>query len=167
MGTGHIICAQLFCGPDAPFENGPMVFIDNFGDAKDTILCFKEYFESEVYQKCWFNYGFDRHVFMNHGIDVRGFAGDVMHMARLLDGSREPQEYSLARVSKHYHNDVIKRQNRMVNALKKDDLSPKQLQSLEMYTKNFLTMEKTPMNKLFARRRRLHNGTEGKTFEVG
>lgn len=166
VGNGHIVCAQLFCGPDAPFENGPMVFIDNFMDAKDTILCFKEYFENEAFKKCWFNYGFDRHVFMNHGINVQGFAGDVMHMARLLDGSREPQEYSLARVSRHYHSDVSKYQQKMVATLRKDSLNPQQLKSLELYATNFLTLEKTPMNKLFARRRRLANGMEGKTFEV-
>lgn len=166
VGNGHIICAQMFCGPDAPFENGPMVLVDNFGDAKDTLLCFKEYFESPMYKKCWFNYGFDRHVFMNHGIDVQGFAGDVMQMARLLDSSREPQDYSLARISRFYAANVAEYQKALLASLNKTALGEAERRSLELYTKHFLSMEKTPMSKLFARRKRLQNGTEGRTYEV-
>jgi DNA polymerase-1 len=36
----------------------------------------------------WHHYGFDRHVLWNEGIDVHGFGGDTMHMARLQDTSR-------------------------------------------------------------------------------
>jgi hypothetical protein len=32
----------------------------------------------------WHNYAFDRHMLANHGIEVRGFGGDTMHMARLV-----------------------------------------------------------------------------------
>jgi hypothetical protein len=46
---------------------------------------------SQVYH----NYGFDRHVLFNHGIDARGFAGDTMHMARLWSASRAKGGYSL------------------------------------------------------------------------
>ena len=38
-------------------------------------------------------YGFDRHVLFNEGINVLGFGGDTMHMARLSDTSR--MKYSL------------------------------------------------------------------------
>jgi hypothetical protein len=31
----------------------------------------------------WHNYGFDRHVMGNEGIDCGGFFGDTFHMARL------------------------------------------------------------------------------------
>jgi DNA polymerase-1 len=34
------------------------------------------------------NWSFDSHVFANHGVSVKGFAGDTMHMARLFDSSR-------------------------------------------------------------------------------
>ena len=60
---------------------------------------FKEYFEDEEYLKCWHNYGYDRHILYNHGIDCRGFGGDTMHMARLVDPSRMPGEYALAKLS--------------------------------------------------------------------
>lgn len=41
----------------------------------------------------WHNYGFDRHILYNHGINIKGFGGDTMHMARLADPSR--MRYSL------------------------------------------------------------------------
>ena len=102
VGNGKILSAQLFCGPNIPLPDGPLIFIDNFADSTDLILEFKDYFEDKEYKKIWFNYGFDRHIFDNHGISLQGFAGDVMHMARLIDSSREPQEYSLDKVSKYY-----------------------------------------------------------------
>ena len=37
----------------------------------------------------WHNYGFDRHVMANMGVECRGFAADTMHMARLHDASRK------------------------------------------------------------------------------
>jgi hypothetical protein len=40
-------------------------------------------------KKVWHNYGFDRHVLFNEGLNCRGFAGDTMHMARLWDSSRD------------------------------------------------------------------------------
>ena len=52
------------------------------------------------------NYGFDRHIFYNHGINVRGFGGDTMHMARLFDSSRNPGEYSLASLTKHFEKGI-------------------------------------------------------------
>ena len=36
----------------------------------------------------WHNYSFDRHVLERHGLAMRGFGGDTMHMARLWDSSR-------------------------------------------------------------------------------
>ncbi len=35
-------------------------------------------------------------MFFNHGINVKGFGGDTMHMARLEDSSKKPGGYSLA-----------------------------------------------------------------------
>jgi DNA polymerase-1 len=37
----------------------------------------------------WHNYGFDRHVLNNEGIDVKGFFADTMHLARLHNTSRD------------------------------------------------------------------------------
>lgn len=78
VGHGKIICATVFAGPDIDFGNGPRLFIDNYADAEGLIMEFKEYMENPKYLKCWHNYGFDRHIFYNHGIDVKGFAGDTM-----------------------------------------------------------------------------------------
>lgn len=68
---GRIISAQCFLGPDADFGNGPRLMIDNFGECADLIEKFKDYFENESIKKCWHNYGFDRHVFYHHGINVK------------------------------------------------------------------------------------------------
>lgn len=88
VGNGQVICAQCFIGPDVDFGNGPRLFIDNYADAHDTLMVFKDYFEDATVLKCWHNYSFDRHILFNHNIDVKGFGGDTMHMARLSDPSR-------------------------------------------------------------------------------
>lgn len=36
----------------------------------------------------WHNYGFDRHVLFNEGIDAQGLGADTMHMARIWDTNR-------------------------------------------------------------------------------
>lgn len=90
VGNGKIICASVFAGPDVDFGSGPRLFIDNYADAEGTIMEFKSYLEDPLFKKCFHNYGFDRHIFFNHGIDVKGFGGDTMHMARLYDPSRLP-----------------------------------------------------------------------------
>lgn len=53
---------------------------------------FKQWFEDPNTKKTWHNYGFDRHVLYNEGVDCQGFAGDTMHMARLWDSSRDKFE---------------------------------------------------------------------------
>lgn len=104
VGKGTVICATAFLGPDVDFGNGPRLFIDNYADSEDVILEFKEYFEDERYLKCWHNYGYDRHILFNHGIDCRGFGGDTMHMARLCDPSR--MQYSLAKLSEALNDEI-------------------------------------------------------------
>ena len=99
VGNGQVICATAFLGPEIDFGNGPRLFIDNYAEAKDLILEFKEYFEDETYLKVWHNYGYDRHILYNHGIDCKGFGGDTMHMARLCDPSRMPNQYALSVLS--------------------------------------------------------------------
>ena len=65
------------------------MWIDNLGAADGVLQAFKPWFEDEEYKKVWHNYGFDRHVMNNEGINCKGFAGDTMHMARLWDTSRD------------------------------------------------------------------------------
>mmetsp|Transcript_27035 Transcript_27035/g.43449 ORF Transcript_27035/g.43449 Transcript_27035/m.43449 type:complete len:744 (+) Transcript_27035:58-2289(+) len=96
IGQGFVTCATIFCGPDVDFGNGPKLFIDNLDDAEGTLDLFQNYFEDIQIKKVWHNYGFDRHVLWNHGIDVQGLGGDTMHMARLWHASRPiSQGYSL------------------------------------------------------------------------
>ena len=67
-----------------------LLFIDNYADSKGVLLEFKGYFGDKNMLKCWHNYGYDRHVMLNTGIECQGFGGDTMHMARLADASRMP-----------------------------------------------------------------------------
>lgn len=90
VGHGYVISAQCFIGPDVDFGNGPRLFIDNYADSKGVLLEFKGYFADKNMLKCWHNYGYDRHVMLNTGIECQGFGGDTMHMARLADASLMP-----------------------------------------------------------------------------
>ena len=119
MGKGKIICASFFAGPEFDFGQGPKVFIDNFGQNAGLLNIFKEYLQDEKRKKVWHNYGFDRHVFYNHGIDVGGFAADTMHMARLFDSSKMFGEYSLAALTKSYAYGINKKVNMYIEQRRK------------------------------------------------
>lgn len=92
VGNGYVTCASCYAGPnfDYGLGDGPgtVLWIDNLDDAAGVLQVFKPWFEDERFKKVWHNYGFDRHVMFNEGIDVRGFGGDTMHMARLENTAR-------------------------------------------------------------------------------
>lgn len=75
---------------------------------------FKDYLEDPMYLKCFHNYGYDRHIFFNHGIDVKGFGGDTMHMARLFDPSKMPNQYALSALSELMREDIVKTRDLMI-----------------------------------------------------
>mgnify|MGYP005841999163 CR=1 FL=1 len=92
VGNGFVSCVSIYSGPDFDYglgnRPGTVLWIDNLDDACGILQEFKDWFENENHLKVWHNYGFDRHVMWNEGIDVKGFGGDTMHMARLQDTSR-------------------------------------------------------------------------------
>jgi len=92
VGNGYVTCVSMYAGPDFDYGlgDGPgsTLWIDNLDDAYDVLQEFKDWFQDDRFQKVWHNVGFDRHVMWNEGIDVLGFGGDTMHMARLQDTSR-------------------------------------------------------------------------------
>lgn len=92
VGNGYVTCVSMYAGPDFDYGlgDGPgtALWIDNLDEACGLIQEFKAWFEDERYLKVWHNYGFDRHVMWNEGINVQGFGGDTMHMARLQNTSR-------------------------------------------------------------------------------
>ena len=92
VGNGYVTCLSMYAGPafDYGLGDGPgtCLWIDNLDDACGVLQEFKDWLEDERYLKVWHNVGFDRHVLWNEGINVQGFGGDTMHMARLQNTSR-------------------------------------------------------------------------------
>ena len=88
IGRGRVLCFTIFCGDDVDFGSGDKLFVDTLGSRANLLDAFRPYFEDANVLKVWHNYGFDRHALGNHGINVQGFGGDTMHMARLWDASR-------------------------------------------------------------------------------
>ncbi|KAI2490046.1 DNA polymerase A domain [Fragilaria crotonensis] len=92
VGNGYVTCVSVYSGPDFDYGlgDGPgsTLWIDNLDDSAGLLQEFKDWFQDSKQLKVWHNYGFDRHVMWNEGIDCRGFGGDTMHMARLQDTSR-------------------------------------------------------------------------------
>jgi len=106
VGNGYVTCVSLFGGPDIDFGDGrgTALWIDNMGSAAGVLDLFKPWFEDQKYKKSWHNYGFDRHVMGNMGINCGGFSADTFHMARLWDSSRDKasgggEGYGLAALS--------------------------------------------------------------------
>ena len=83
IGHGRVICFSIYCGPQYNFGSGPSVFVDLMLGESGILNEFKSYFEDRRIKKVWHNYSFDRAVLGNHDVNVQGFGGDTMHMARL------------------------------------------------------------------------------------
>lgn len=103
VGNGRVICMTAYGGDHLDFGNGPRLYVDCLdaeGGGEEMLQLFKAYFEDDELYKVWHNYSFDRHILNNHGINVAGFGGDTMHMARLVDTSRK--RYSLEELCNDY-----------------------------------------------------------------
>merc|ERR1719410_1284557 len=68
--------------------------MDKDGNMQNMVEAFRPYLEDPGTKKVFHNYSFDRAMFLNEGINVKGFAGDTMHMARLQHTDRG--SYSLS-----------------------------------------------------------------------
>ena len=95
VGHGRVICLSVYGGPGLDLSEGragvaqDVLWVDLSGERRGEMLAaLGRFFGDEGVRKVWHNYGFDRHVLENEGVAVRGFAGDTLHMARLLDTSR-------------------------------------------------------------------------------
>jgi len=117
---GHHFDYGLGHGP------GATLWIDNLDQAYGTLQHFKQWFQDPRFKKVWHNVGFDRHVMWNEGIDVLGFGGNTMHMARLQDIFRtrygNGAGYSLKAFTHHILDDRKRPIKEIfgVNRLKKD-----------------------------------------------
>eukprot|EP00177_Eucheuma_denticulatum_P005431 GFKZ01009875.1.p1 GENE.GFKZ01009875.1~~GFKZ01009875.1.p1 ORF type:complete len:839 (+),score=123.35 GFKZ01009875.1:241-2757(+) len=117
VGNGRVICATAYAGHPR-ISNSPSKFFidcldDDGGSTAEILQVFKGYFEDERCKKVWHNYAFDRHMLGNHGITVRGFGGDTMHMARLVDSAMK--SYSLEALSR----DLLQEKHGKANILER------------------------------------------------
>lgn len=167
VGNGTVICASAFIGPEVNFGSGPKLFLDNFGESKGLIDVFKDYFEDPSIYKVWHNYGFDRHILKNHNINVQGFGGDTMHMARLANPSRGPGEYSLSSCSSHYNGLMSKIKNKLLSDLSIEYKDKEEvIAQLQLYNKSTKLKVKKTMEELFAYHKTLKSGVESKLLTV-
>lgn len=158
VGKGEIVCASCFIGPDVNFGNGPRLFIDNYGEAKDTILTFKDYLENDKYWKVFHNWGYDRHIFYNHGINVKGFGGDTLHMAWLLDSSG--LSYSLSNLTEQYEKDILSTKEKLIEFYEKQGPN----ETLQFYKENFFKIKKRNLMESFGFYKTLRNNGIGKVM---
>lgn len=130
-------------------------------------MVFKDYLEDPTYKKCFHNYGFDRHIFFNHGIDVKGFGGDTMHMARLVDPSKLPNQYSLSALSEDQTDNIVKTKEMIIKQLraecqKNPAKSADRLKALDIYEQHADKIKKINIKETFGFYKQLKDGTEGK-----
>jgi len=139
VGNGLVTCLTMYSGPTFDYgigEPGSALFVDNLDKSAGVLEEFKGFFENEGHRKCWHNYGFDRHVMFNMGIDCKGFAADTMHMARLEDSSR----MKFGGGGGGY--------------------------GLEALTDDILGRRKRPMKEIFGKGKLKKDGTEGAVIEI-
>jgi DNA polymerase-1 len=89
VGNGIVTCFTVYSGPDFSYDgvtSGKALFVDT--TVPDVLDQFRDFFASNTIKKVWHNYGFDRHVVENMQLQMSGFGGDTMHMARLYDSAR-------------------------------------------------------------------------------
>lgn len=111
--------------------------------------------------KCWHNYGFDRHVMLNTGIDCKGFGGDTMHMARLADASRMPNQYALSALSELLANEIEESKQEIIQALKQTG-SESVKKTIAIYEEHCRKTKKVNLKETFGFYRQLKDGTQGK-----
>lgn len=142
VGNGYVTCASIYSGPNFDYglgeKPGSTLWIDNLDDACGILMEFKEWFEDPTIYKVFHNYGFDRHVLWNEGIDCQGFGGDTMHMARLQDTSRAKGQGEGRGLG----------------------------YSLEALTSTILGMRKRPMKEIFGVPRLRKDGTPGNIIDL-
>ncbi len=149
VGHGRVICASFYSGPEVDYGAGPRVWIDSLAQP-ETLLAFRGVLEDARVRKVWHNYGFDRHVLRNAGVDCRGFFGDTMHMARLCDTSlKKSGGYSLAALSAN-----------------RELLDEAGLGAAAAAAQAAAAVVKQPLMELFGKPKRKKNGEDSKVKEL-
>lgn len=161
LGQGRVICISIYSGPDLDVGSGPGYAIWADTTKPGVMAAFKPWLESESARKVWHNYSFDRHVLYNEGVDVRGFGGDTMHMARLWDASRL-SGYSLAALTEELTDQAKVR----VHRTRPPSHIHRDLTSLFSSLPTGNPCAQISMKALFGKPKLLKSGKEGKQIEL-
>jgi DNA polymerase-1 len=98
----------------------------------------------------------------------RGFGGDTLHMARMYDTSKLPNEFSLNKLSEIYHEELLKMRNYYISHFKKvkhnDSEWEEKMKTYEKFNNGQL--RKTDMKQLFQYKKILASGEEGKSWSM-
>ena len=119
-------------------------------------MALKPFLEAEDRLKVWHNYGFDRHVIWNHGVDVRGLGGDTMHLARLWT-RRERLAVRSSRLSPLHSPLSLFIFIRLTHAC----MHARARRLLEALTDELLQRRKVPMKEIFGIPKLKRDGTPG------
>ncbi len=75
-GRGRIVCWSIAWERDGQYQRAYL--------PTSALEVFKDWLENPHVKKVGHNiFGFDKHMFMNHGIHLQGIVGDTMHMSKL------------------------------------------------------------------------------------
>ena len=89
-----------------------------------------------------------------------------MHMARLADPSRSPQDYSLANLSRIYSEEISQAKEGLIRYLKEaNSNNPEILKNLELYKQQFQKTHKIDIKNTFAFYKKLKSGEDGKILQ--
>jgi DNA polymerase-1 len=87
VGQGRIVCWSVaWQHPGSPIHARGMRLADRAFLWADALEVFKPWLEDHMVPKVGHNiFTFDRHMFLNHGIELQGVVGDTLRMSRFLN----------------------------------------------------------------------------------
>ena len=90
-----------------------------------------------------------------------------MQMARMLDPSRGPKSYSLAKLTQFYEKQIQKLKKEIIKNLKSSGLNESQSKAINLFQTHLMSQDlKVSMKDLFQSQKLLKSGELGKTMTV-
>lgn len=99
QADGQPICFSVYAGSDVQFADGPRLWVDL--QSLKTLQPFKDFFADGRFRKVFHDFSTDCSV-LEPFLRLRGFAGDVLHMVRLLNAAMPSTGDSLESLALHF-----------------------------------------------------------------